>query len=95
MTDDWDAEEPLAEDGNGPPRGQARPPRAAARGPAAALRAAGTRASAPRRSRAGRACRKRTVYRDLRALDSEIRFPVWSEGGRWGVEGGAFLPRSG
>ena len=35
---------------------------------------------------------KRTVYRDLRALESELEFPVWSEGGRWGVEPGAFLP---
>ena len=35
---------------------------------------------------------KRTVYRDLRALESELRLPVWSEGGRWGVQPGAFLP---
>ena len=35
---------------------------------------------------------KRTVYRDLRALESELKFPVWSEGGRWGVQPGAFLP---
>jgi proteasome accessory factor B len=35
---------------------------------------------------------KRTVYRDLKALETELRFPVWSEGGRWGVQPGAFLP---
>jgi predicted DNA-binding transcriptional regulator YafY len=35
---------------------------------------------------------KRTVYRDLRALEDEIGVPVWSEDGRWGVESGAFLP---
>jgi len=35
---------------------------------------------------------KRTVYRDLRALEREIGIPVWSEGGRWGVEGKGFLP---
>ncbi len=35
---------------------------------------------------------ERTVYRDLRALQDEMRVPVWSEGGRWGVEAGAFLP---
>ncbi len=35
---------------------------------------------------------RRTVYRDLRALDEEMGIPLWSEGGRWGVEGKAFLP---
>ena len=35
----------------------------------------------------------RTVYRDLRALEGELGIPVWSEGGRWGVEpADAFLP---
>lgn len=35
---------------------------------------------------------RRTVYRDLRALEEEIGIPTWSEGGRWGVTGEAFLP---
>ena len=35
---------------------------------------------------------RRTVYRDLKALDEEMGFPLWSEGGRWGIEGTAFLP---
>ena len=35
---------------------------------------------------------KRTVYRDLKALDGELGIPVWSEGGLWGVEGKGFLP---
>jgi proteasome accessory factor B len=35
---------------------------------------------------------KRTVYRDLRALEDEIGVPIWSEDGRWGVEQEAFLP---
>ncbi len=35
---------------------------------------------------------KRTVYRDLNAIQAELGIPVWSEGGRWGVEGDAFLP---
>lgn len=35
---------------------------------------------------------RRTVYRDLDALQREMNVPLWSEGGRWGVEGGAFLP---
>lgn len=36
---------------------------------------------------------RRTVYRDLHALEDEIGVPVWNDGaGRWGVEGGGFLP---
>jgi len=35
---------------------------------------------------------KRTVYRDLHALEDELGVPVWTEDGRWGVEGRAFLP---
>jgi proteasome accessory factor B len=35
---------------------------------------------------------RRTVYRDLRALEGELGIPVWSQGGVWGVEGKGFLP---
>jgi proteasome accessory factor B len=35
---------------------------------------------------------RRTVYRDLRALEGELGVPVWSEGGRWGVDRTGFLP---
>jgi proteasome accessory factor B len=35
---------------------------------------------------------RRTVYRDLQALEREIGIPVWSEGGKWGIVEGAFLP---
>jgi|SRR5690349_7860877 len=35
---------------------------------------------------------KRSIYRDLDALQSEMQVPLWSEKGRWGVEAGAFLP---
>ena len=35
---------------------------------------------------------RRTVYRDLKALEGELGIPLWSEGGRWGVEGKGFLP---
>jgi proteasome accessory factor B len=35
---------------------------------------------------------RRTVYRDLQALEREIEIPLWSEGGRWGIVEGAFLP---
>ncbi|HEY7522591.1 MAG TPA: WYL domain-containing protein [Candidatus Limnocylindrales bacterium] len=34
----------------------------------------------------------RTVYRDLRAIESELRVGVWSEDGVWGVLEGDFLP---
>jgi predicted DNA-binding transcriptional regulator YafY len=34
----------------------------------------------------------RTVYRDLKALETEMRVPLWSENGRWGVQPDAFLP---
>jgi proteasome accessory factor B len=34
----------------------------------------------------------RTVYRDLRSIEGELNMPLWSEGGRWGVEADAFLP---
>lgn len=34
----------------------------------------------------------RTVYRDLRSIEGELNMPLWSEGGRWGVDADAFLP---
>src|SRR3954454_6416509 len=34
----------------------------------------------------------RTVYRDLRSIEGELGMPLWSEGGRWGIEAEAFLP---
>ena len=34
----------------------------------------------------------RTVYRDLRSIEGELGMPLWSDGGRWGVEAEAFLP---
>jgi len=35
---------------------------------------------------------KRTVYRDLQSMDTDAGLPIWQEGGRWGLDGGAFLP---
>ena len=35
---------------------------------------------------------KRTVYRDLHALEDELGVPVWSVDGRWGVDRKGFLP---
>ncbi len=35
---------------------------------------------------------RRTVYRDLQALEGEMEIPLWSDGGRWGIVEGAFLP---
>jgi proteasome accessory factor B len=34
----------------------------------------------------------RNVYRDLKALEGEVGLPIWSDGGRWGVDAEAFLP---
>ncbi|MDQ3448028.1 MAG: transcriptional regulator [Chloroflexota bacterium] len=35
---------------------------------------------------------KRTVYRDLRAMNEEAGLPLWQDAGKWGLEEGAFLP---
>jgi predicted DNA-binding transcriptional regulator YafY len=35
---------------------------------------------------------KRTVYRDLQAMDVDAGLPIWQDGGRWGLEREAFLP---
>jgi proteasome accessory factor B len=35
---------------------------------------------------------RRTAYRDLSALEGELRLPTWSEGGRWGLLESSFLP---
>jgi predicted DNA-binding transcriptional regulator YafY len=34
----------------------------------------------------------RTVYRDLRSIETELAIPLWSEGGAWGTEAEGFLP---
>src|SRR5262249_27342417 len=34
----------------------------------------------------------RNVYRDLKALEREVMLPIWSDGGRWGIDATAFLP---
>lgn len=35
---------------------------------------------------------KRTVYRDLNAMDADAELPIWNEGGRFGLDSDAFLP---
>jgi len=35
---------------------------------------------------------KRTVYRDLKSMDSDAGLPIWEDSGRYGLESGAFLP---
>ena len=35
---------------------------------------------------------KRTVYRDVLAMDVDAGLPIWNDGGKFGLEGGAFLP---
>jgi predicted DNA-binding transcriptional regulator YafY len=34
---------------------------------------------------------KRTVYRDLGAMETDAEVPIWQDDGRWGLEPGAFL----
>lgn len=34
---------------------------------------------------------KRTVYRDLQAMDVDAELPIWQEGGKWGLDRNAFL----
>jgi predicted DNA-binding transcriptional regulator YafY len=35
---------------------------------------------------------KRTVYRDLQAMELDADLPIWQDKGRWGLDAGAFLP---
>jgi len=35
---------------------------------------------------------RRTIYRDLEAMDLDGGLPVWNDGGRFGLAGDAFLP---
>ncbi len=56
------------------------------------LRANGTSGISPAEIAKRTGVARRTVYRDLRAIDVELGIPVWSEGGRWGVDAEAFLP---
>jgi predicted DNA-binding transcriptional regulator YafY len=35
---------------------------------------------------------KRTVYRDLIAMETDAELPIWALDGKWGLEQGAFLP---
>jgi proteasome accessory factor B len=35
---------------------------------------------------------KRTIYRDLEAMQLDADLPIWGEGGLWGLTGDAFLP---
>jgi proteasome accessory factor B len=35
---------------------------------------------------------KRTVYRDLSAMELDAELPIWQDAGKWGLEEGAFLP---
>jgi proteasome accessory factor B len=56
------------------------------------LRANGTHGITPQEIARRTGMAKRTVYRDLKAIEIELGIPVWSDGGRWGVEAEAFLP---
>jgi len=35
---------------------------------------------------------KRTVYRDLKAMELDAELPIWSDEGKWGLNADAFLP---
>jgi predicted DNA-binding transcriptional regulator YafY len=35
---------------------------------------------------------KRTVYRDLKSMDSDAGLPIWEDGGKYGLDREAFLP---
>jgi proteasome accessory factor B len=35
---------------------------------------------------------RRTIYRDLDAMDMDAGLPIWNDAGRFGLEAGAFLP---
>ena len=35
---------------------------------------------------------KRTVYRDIEAMDLDAGLPIWNDGGKFGARGRAFLP---
>lgn len=35
---------------------------------------------------------RRTVYRDLNAMDMDADLPIWNANGQWGITGDAFLP---
>jgi predicted DNA-binding transcriptional regulator YafY len=35
---------------------------------------------------------KRTIYRDLEAMQLDADLPIWADGGRWGLAQAAFLP---
>lgn len=35
---------------------------------------------------------KRTIYRDIEAMDLDAGLPIWNERGRFGLDAGAFLP---
>ena len=35
---------------------------------------------------------KRTVYRDLIAMESDAELPIWQDKGKWGLESSVFLP---
>ena len=56
------------------------------------LRANGTHGVTPAEIAKRTGISRRTVYRDLHAIGGELGIPVWSEGGRWGVDADAFLP---
>lgn len=56
------------------------------------LEARGERGATPEEVARAVDVSKRTVYRDLKAIDEELGLPVWSDDGRFGLEGKGLLP---
>jgi proteasome accessory factor B len=56
------------------------------------LEGRGDRGAAPEEIAAAVGMSKRTVYRDLKAIEEELLLPIWSEEGRFGLADGGLLP---
>ena len=56
------------------------------------LEGLGDRVAAPEEIAAAVGMSKRTVYRDLKAIEEELLLPIWSEEGRFGLADSGLLP---
>jgi proteasome accessory factor B len=56
------------------------------------LEGRGDRGAAPEEIAAAVGMSKRTVYRDLKAIEDELLLPIWSEEGRFGLADSGLLP---
>ena len=56
------------------------------------LEGRGDRGATPEEIAAAVGMSKRTVYRDLKAIEEELHLPIWSEEGRYGLADSGLLP---